>query len=50
MVERHDGAFDIRLNRPELLNAVDRETIAALAAAAADATGDHNASGGAAAR
>jgi len=43
IVERRGGVFEIRLNRPELLNAVDRETIAALAAAAADAAEDRNA-------
>jgi enoyl-CoA hydratase/carnithine racemase len=32
--------FEIRLNRPEVLNAIDRETIAALAAAAAEAAED----------
>ncbi|HXC91424.1 MAG TPA: enoyl-CoA hydratase/isomerase family protein, partial [Stellaceae bacterium] len=37
VVERKGAVCEIRLNRPELLNAVDRETIAALAAAAADA-------------
>jgi 2-(1,2-epoxy-1,2-dihydrophenyl)acetyl-CoA isomerase len=43
VVERRDGVFEIRLNRPELLNAVDRETIAALAAAAAEAAEDRTA-------
>jgi 2-(1,2-epoxy-1,2-dihydrophenyl)acetyl-CoA isomerase len=40
IVERKGAVFEIRLNRPELLNAVDRETIAGLAAAAADAAED----------
>jgi 2-(1,2-epoxy-1,2-dihydrophenyl)acetyl-CoA isomerase len=43
IVARHGGVFEIRLNRPELLNAVDRETIAALAAAAAEAAEDRGA-------
>ncbi|MFZ3237218.1 MAG: enoyl-CoA hydratase-related protein [Stellaceae bacterium] len=43
IVERRGPVCDIRLNRPELLNAVDRETIAALAAAAADAAEDRGA-------
>jgi 2-(1,2-epoxy-1,2-dihydrophenyl)acetyl-CoA isomerase len=42
-VERRGAVFEIRLNRPELLNAVDRETIAALAAAAAEAAEDNTA-------
>jgi 2-(1,2-epoxy-1,2-dihydrophenyl)acetyl-CoA isomerase len=41
--ERRGAVFEIRLNRPELLNAVDRETIAALAAAAAEAGEDRRA-------
>ena len=28
VVERHEGVFEIILNRPEILNAVNRETIA----------------------
>jgi 2-(1,2-epoxy-1,2-dihydrophenyl)acetyl-CoA isomerase len=40
VVERHDGVFEIILNRPEILNAVNRETIAALAAAVAEAAED----------
>ncbi|MBV8738455.1 MAG: enoyl-CoA hydratase/isomerase family protein [Alphaproteobacteria bacterium] len=40
IVEPRGAIFEIRLNRPELLNAVDRETIAELAAAAADAAED----------
>jgi 2-(1,2-epoxy-1,2-dihydrophenyl)acetyl-CoA isomerase len=40
VVERRGGVFEIRLNRPEVLNAVDREAIAALAAAAAEAAED----------
>lgn len=43
IVERRGAVLEIRLNRPELLNAVDRETIAALAAAAAEAAEDHTA-------
>jgi 2-(1,2-epoxy-1,2-dihydrophenyl)acetyl-CoA isomerase len=43
IVERRGAVCEIRLNRPELLNAVDRETIAALAAAAADAAEDRTA-------
>ncbi len=43
IVERRGAVFEIRLNRPELLNAVDRETIAALAAAAAEASEDRTA-------
>src|SRR5215472_3727725 len=44
VVEQHEGVFEIILNRPEILNAVDRETIAALAAAVAEAADDHAAS------
>jgi 2-(1,2-epoxy-1,2-dihydrophenyl)acetyl-CoA isomerase len=40
IVERRGAVLEIRLNRPEVLNAVDRETIAALAAAAAEAVED----------
>ena len=40
VVERHEGVFEIILNRPEILNAVNRETIAALAAAVAEAADD----------
>ncbi len=43
VVERKGAVCEIRLNRPELLNAVDRETIAALAAAAANAAEDADA-------
>jgi 2-(1,2-epoxy-1,2-dihydrophenyl)acetyl-CoA isomerase len=43
IVARHGAVFEIRLNRPELLNAVDRETIAALATAAAEAAEDRGA-------
>jgi len=37
VVERHEGVLEIILNRPDILNAVNRETIAALAAAVAEA-------------
>jgi 2-(1,2-epoxy-1,2-dihydrophenyl)acetyl-CoA isomerase len=37
VVERHEGVLEIILNRPEILNAVNRETIAKLAAAVAEA-------------
>jgi 2-(1,2-epoxy-1,2-dihydrophenyl)acetyl-CoA isomerase len=37
VVERHEGVLEIILSRPEILNAVNRETIAALAAAVAEA-------------
>jgi 2-(1,2-epoxy-1,2-dihydrophenyl)acetyl-CoA isomerase len=40
IVERHEAVLEIILNRPEVLNAVDRETISALAAAAAEAAED----------
>src|SRR6516164_5888028 len=40
IVERRETVLEIALNRPEVLNAVDRETIAALAAAAAEAAED----------
>src|SRR6201987_6204207 len=40
VVERHEGVFEIILTRPEILNAVNRETIAALAAAVAEAADD----------
>jgi len=40
VVERHEGVLEITLNRPEILNAVNRETIAALAAAVAEAAED----------
>ena len=40
IVERQGAVFEITLNRPEVLNAVNRETIAALAAAAAEAAED----------
>jgi len=43
VVERRGAVCEIRLNRPELLNAVDRETIAALTAAAAEAAEDTSA-------
>jgi 2-(1,2-epoxy-1,2-dihydrophenyl)acetyl-CoA isomerase len=37
IVERRDAVCEIRINRPDVLNAVDREAIAALAAAAEEA-------------
>ena len=40
IVERRGAVLELRLNRPELLNAVDREAIAALGAAAAEAAED----------
>jgi 2-(1,2-epoxy-1,2-dihydrophenyl)acetyl-CoA isomerase len=40
VVERRGAVLEIRLNRPEVLNAVDREAIMALAAAAAEAADD----------
>ncbi len=40
IVRRHDGVLEILMNRPEVLNAVDREMIGELAAAAADAAED----------
>ena len=40
VVQRRDAVFEITLNRPEMLNAVNRETIAALAAAVAEAGDD----------
>jgi 2-(1,2-epoxy-1,2-dihydrophenyl)acetyl-CoA isomerase len=40
IVERQGAVFEITLNRPDVLNAVDRETIAVLAAAAAEAAED----------
>ncbi len=40
-VQRHEGVFEITLNRPEILNAVNRETIVELAAAVAEAAEDH---------
>src|SRR5467141_4512135 len=43
IVERHQGVCEIILNRPEILNAVNRETIAELAAAVAEAAEDRNA-------
>jgi 2-(1,2-epoxy-1,2-dihydrophenyl)acetyl-CoA isomerase len=41
IVEQHDGVFEITLNRPEILNAVNRETIAELATAVGEAAEDH---------
>jgi len=43
VVERHEGVLEIILNRPEILNAVNRETIAALATAVAEAAEDQGA-------
>jgi len=43
VVERHEGVLEIILNRPEILNAVNRETIGALAAAVAEAAEDRDA-------
>jgi len=40
IVRRHDAVLEILLNRPEVLNAVDRGTISELAAAAAEAAED----------
>ena len=40
IVERHEGVFEITLNRPDVLNAVNREAIADLAAAVAEAAED----------
>ena len=40
ITERRGTVFEIRINRPERLNAVDRETIAALADATAEAAED----------
>ena len=40
IVRRQDAVFDIVLNRPEIRNAVNREAIAALAAAVAEAAED----------
>src|SRR5208282_3915613 len=43
VIERHQGVLEIILNRPEILNAVNRETIAALADAVAEAAEDRTA-------
>src|ERR1700758_5544846 len=43
VVQRRDAVLEITLNRPEILNAVNRETIAALAAAVAEAAEDRTA-------
>src|ERR1700732_1512231 len=42
IVQRREGVFEITLNRPEILNAVNRETTAALAAAVAEAAEDRS--------
>lgn len=43
MIQRQEGVFEITLNRPEILNAVNREVIAELAAAVAEAAEDRGA-------
>lgn len=43
IVERHEGVVEIILNRPNVLNAVNREAIADLAAAVAEAAEDRTA-------
>ena len=43
IVQRREGVFEITLNRPEILNAVNRETIAQLAAAVTEAAEDSSA-------
>jgi 2-(1,2-epoxy-1,2-dihydrophenyl)acetyl-CoA isomerase len=43
IVERHEDVFEITLNRPDVLNAVNREAIADLAAALAEAAEDRTA-------
>ena len=43
IVERREDVFEITLNRPEILNAVNRETIAQLAAAVTEAAEDSSA-------
>ena len=43
IVERHEGVFEITLNRPDVLNAVNREAITDLAAAVAEAAEDRTA-------
>src|SRR5262245_61875568 len=43
VVERHEAVLQIILNRPEVLNAANRELIAQLAAATAEAAEDRTA-------
>jgi 2-(1,2-epoxy-1,2-dihydrophenyl)acetyl-CoA isomerase len=43
IVRRHEAVFEITLNRPEVLNAVNREAIGDLAGAIAEAAEDHTA-------
>ena len=43
VVQRHEAVLQIMLNRPEVLDAANRELIAGLAAAAAEAAEDRSA-------